>query len=227
MKNIVSFCLWGDKPVYVMGAVKNAELVKQFYPEFTSRFYIDKDTVPPNVINLLKTTGSEIVLRDKGGWHSMFWRFEPAGEDDVDIVLSRDTDCRISGREVQAVREWLKSDKDFHVMRDHPSHDMPILGGLWGARNGVIKHICEEMQSFNKADRYQIDQQFLKRRIWPVVKNNVWEHDSCWRKRIPFPTKRRGLEFVGEAFTENDKPLNPGHRVLLQRYINRHGDNIL
>lgn len=43
---------------------------------------------------------------------------------------------QITEREVSAVREWMKSGLQFHVMRDHPKHDFAILGGLWGLRWG-------------------------------------------------------------------------------------------
>lgn len=32
------------------------------------------------------------------------------------------------------MEQWLASNKTFHIMRDHPNHDTPILGGMWGAR---------------------------------------------------------------------------------------------
>lgn len=43
---------------------------------------------------------------------------------------------QIIEREVTAVRDWMKSGQQFHVMRDHPKHDFAILGGLWGLRWG-------------------------------------------------------------------------------------------
>lgn len=52
----------------------------------------------------------------------------------VELLLSRDLDSRINEREVAAVSEFLASEKHFHVMRDHPAHSAPIMGGLWAAR---------------------------------------------------------------------------------------------
>jgi hypothetical protein len=46
--------------------------------------------------------------------------------------MSRDTDSQIISREEAAVREWLVSDRIFHVMRDHPHHCIyAILGGIY------------------------------------------------------------------------------------------------
>ena len=48
--------------------------------------------------------------------------------------MSRDLDSRLNDREQAAVQEWLNSKKEFHIMRDHPMHGWPILGGLWGCK---------------------------------------------------------------------------------------------
>ena len=53
----------------------------------------------------------------------------PLLDDRVDIFMSRDTDSVILPREVAAVHEWLESNQTFHVMRDHPNHCVPMLGG--------------------------------------------------------------------------------------------------
>jgi hypothetical protein len=54
MKKLISFCLWGDNPVYNIGAIKNAELAKEIYPDWVCRYYIGKST-PINTIENLKT----------------------------------------------------------------------------------------------------------------------------------------------------------------------------
>ena len=81
-------------------------------------------------------------VEDASNIFAMNWRFFPTLDPQVDILLSRDLDSRISQREVDAVTEWLESEKPVHVMRDHPGHDTPMLGGMWGTRldqtNGSI-----------------------------------------------------------------------------------------
>ncbi|RXG55008.1 hypothetical protein Avbf_17536 [Armadillidium vulgare] len=48
------------------------------------------------------------------------WRFAPLGDDQVDVMLSRDLDSEILKREYDAVSEWLNStNKSLHIMRDH------------------------------------------------------------------------------------------------------------
>jgi hypothetical protein len=142
MKKLISFCLWGDNPVYNIGAIRNAEIAKEIYPDWVCRYYIGKST-PANTIEKLKTFDNvEIVeMVEEGDWTGMFWRFYPASEEGVDVVIVRDCDSRLNLREKEAVLEWLNSDKGFHIMRDHPAHGTEILGGMWGSKKGVIENI--------------------------------------------------------------------------------------
>ena len=129
MKKIISFSLWGDNPKYTIGAIKNVELSKTIYPDWICRFYCGK-SVPSDIIEKLKSYDNvEVIEMDEdGNWSGMFWRFYAC--EDADVMITRDTDSRLSFREKFAVDEWLNSDKDFHIMRDHPYHNVLILGGI-------------------------------------------------------------------------------------------------
>lgn len=200
MKKVISFSLWGNNPKYTIGAVKNAELVNLIYPEWVGRFYVGK-SVPVVIIEMLENIQNiEIVRMDEeGDWNGMFWRFMAC--EDSDIMLSRDTDSRLSLREKYAVDEWLASDKDFHIMRDHPYHTTAIMGGMWGCRNEILKNIKELINNYNKGNFWQVDQNFLKEIIYPIVKNSSFIHDEFFEKK-PFPIKRENYEFVGDVFDE-------------------------
>ena len=45
MVKVISFSLWGNQTKYTIGAIRNAELVRELYPNFECWFYIHKDTV--------------------------------------------------------------------------------------------------------------------------------------------------------------------------------------
>ena len=52
----------------------------------------------------------------------------------VNVFVSRDLDTRFNAREAAAVKEWREnSHHSIHTMRDHPQHNVAILGGAWGA----------------------------------------------------------------------------------------------
>jgi protein O-GlcNAc transferase len=215
MKKIISFSLWGDNPVYTQGAIRNAELAKEIYSDWICRYYIGKST-PNNIIESLRNfDNTEVIEMDnEGDWTGMFWRFYPAGEDDVDVVIVRDCDSRLNNREKEAVNEWLNSDKGFHIMRDHPWHTTAILGGMWGSKKGVTPNIKQQIENYVKGNFWQVDQNFLRDVIYPTVKNNSLVHDEFFDKK-PFPTKREPKRFVGQAFNDKDELLHPEHINLI------------
>jgi hypothetical protein len=222
MKNVIAYSLWGDHPMYWNGALRNIEQTTEYFPGWICRFYIDK-SCNQNLIDTIKGSNVETILVDsKDSFHGMFWRFWSAEDPEVDIFLSRDCDSRFSKREKAAIDEWLSSDKDFHIMRDHPYHTTPILGGMWGCRNGIMREIglVDLISKWSQFERKGIDQEFLAKKIYPLIKDRVLEHSefgiNYGVNTINFPTKRKDYEFVGDVFDENDNR-NPDYWTFIKR----------
>jgi len=211
---IISFSVWGSNPKYTIGAVRNAELAERIYPEWVCRFYIAR-TVPDDIVKLIEAMDNTQVVRmnTDGDWTSMFWRFEPAGEDDVSVMVSRDTDSRISHREKEAVDEWIKSDKGFHIMRDHPWHKYPVLGGMWGVKRGILPQMNKLISEFSQTDEYGTDYWFFGRKVYPLITDNVMVHDPFFEEK-PFPSKRIGSNFVGQVYDENEHTVKEHQEAL-------------
>jgi hypothetical protein len=149
----------------------------------------------------------------------MFWRFLPASESNVSVMISRDCDSRLSLREKLAVDEWLNSDKNFHIMRDHPCHGIEILGGMWGVKYPYLIDMKNHINNFDKGNFWQIDQIFLKNIIYPIIKDGIYVHDEFFdfnKNANNFPSNREDLMFVGEIFDENDNPIME-HRNMLKK----------
>lgn len=218
-KKIIAFSLWGDSPKYTVGALKNAQIASHLFPEWICRFYVGNSTPDSVIETLSKLNNVEVVKIEKpGGWEGSVWRFLAVADSEVEIVLSRDTDSRLSQRERDAVYDWLASGKSLHVMRDHPYHSQwPILAGMWGVRCDRLRNIAQILEEnfFRNTETYQwgVDQIFLGRFIHPKVCTDILVHDELSppllfdivSERRNFPTPRQGLEFVGEVFDENDK----------------------
>ena len=212
MKKVISFCLWGTNPRYTIGALKNADLAEEIYPDWVCRYYVGK-SVPLNIIDqlILKNNTELVIMNEEGDWRGMFWRFYPASDDTVDVMISRDTDSRLSLREKAAVDEWLSSDKEFHIMRDFPGHDAPIMGGMWGVRGDLLRDMVRQINSYSKGDFWQVDQNFLRAVIYPQIRDRAIVHDEFFEMK-PFPTARppgtdnkgEPMHFVGQVFDEND-----------------------
>jgi hypothetical protein len=89
-------------------------------------------------------------------------------------------------------------------MRDHPAHATEILGGMWGAKKPILGDMIHLMNSYNKGNFWQVDQNFLKQVVWPRVAYTTCTHDEFFAK-IPFPTSRIDGEFIGQVYDEFDK----------------------
>jgi hypothetical protein len=202
MKKIISFSLWGDNPKYTIGAIKNAELAVNIYSDWICRYYVGT-SVPEDIINQLNSYKNvEIVNMDEyGDWNSMFWRFYPVDDPDVKIMISRDADSRLSIREKLCVDEFIKSDKLFHSIIDHPFHN-GIMGGMWGVKNNFITNMKSMTNSWYKTNRWQTDQSFLNTIIMPIINNSYLLHDSINLKNIPH--KREDYKYIGESLDSND-----------------------
>ena len=207
MKRLLSFAVWGSDPKYLVGAKKNALLAQEIYPDWTCKFFVSQEVPYPWVYNLKKLSNTEVVQMSQiGDWTFSFYRFYAMSDPEVEVMISRDADSRLSLREKAAVDEWLASDKGFHIMKDHPWHyTYPILAGMFGCKSNVIKNVAGKIQNFEKTNWYHSDQEFLKQAIYPEIKNNVFVHDD-WNAN-PFPVARKNYEFIGQVFDENDNTI--------------------
>jgi len=202
---VITFSLWGTDFKYLIGAVRNAELARTIYPDWVCRFYVSQNISTGIMQTLEELPNVEVVqMPEVGDWRSMFWRFTAIDDDDVEVMISRDTDSRLSHREKAAVDEWLASDKGFHIMRDHPFHGYPVLGGMWGIKKDVIPNMTKLVDGWNQQDRYGTDYEFFASSIIPLISQNVMVHDEFFDNQ-PFPTPRQGYEFVGQVFDESDR----------------------
>jgi len=214
---IISFSLWGNIPMYTVGALANIELAKEIYPDWVCRFYVD-GTVNNEFKEKIKSNGGEIVeiTSNKGAFWGMFWRFMANDDPNMEAMISRDCDSRLNFREKAAVDEWLNSDMSFHTMHDHPHHrPEPVLGGMWGAKKGCIDNITGKIEKWGQYHRKSIDQDFLHFVIWNTVKPKTISHSSIpniWNAARPFPNHRDiycGGTFVGQIFDENNRAMIP------------------
>ena len=197
MKKIISYCLWGNLPLYTVGAISNAKQAKEIYPGWICRFYIHQPSVPAWVVEELQKQDSvEIVFyTDDVGWGGMLYRFYPATEDDVEVMLSRDTDSRLSIREKACVDDWLNnsSQKKVHTIRDACVHQSQMMGGLWGVRDGYLNWIKPHINKLlyalrNGEGRKGLDQDFLNRVVYlyavgVIDKETLLEIDPSSKRR--------------------------------------------
>ncbi|MEO7813935.1 MAG: hypothetical protein ABIR87_00635 [Sphingomicrobium sp.] len=196
---VVSFSLWGAKPQYCDGALRNAEQVAQVLPGWSARFYTDA-SVPADLIALLGATGASIVDCADEISPPMMRRFLVHDDPYVDRYIIRDRDSRIGQREVVALDDWLASGLRFHAMRDHPFHNELMMGGMWGGTANTafsMQQLLGEFYDRHGIDHsYGLDQQFLRQYVWPRVAADMVTHDSHYSTpgSRDYPDGSRGTE---------------------------------
>lgn len=109
-------------------------------------------------------------------------------------------------------------------MRDHQVyHNVPIMGGMWGAVRGFMPDfmskmewwLAEEVQKRYRPDKgyWGSDQVFLKHHVWPVIQGNFLGHDNS--RRSPgrgdqrFSVELGRKRFVGQQYDANNNPIFP------------------
>lgn len=212
---VIAYSLWGDNPKYTVGAIRNAEIALTLYSDWDCMFFINEYTVPDNVVDTLKKMPNTILrpMTSTDTWANLFWRFQTCYDPSFVVSIFRDTDSRLSYREKYAVDHWLSQPQTFHIMRDHPHHGFPILGGMWGYKNNHKYNLKNLLENFSSTNRYGTDYEFLGKVLYPIIGNDKVVHDEFFDKK-PFPTLRQDSEFVGDVFDENDNRHPEFHKFI-------------
>lgn len=185
---------------------RNAQLAKEIYPGWEIVVYCGPD-VPRDTMKSLEKAKCNLVHGGREIANPMLWRFVTPV---CGRFIVRDCDSRLNWRERAAVDAWIASGKRFHIMRDHPHHNVIMNGGMWG---GTFKPGMDiRIKEWGKDSHgYGNDQSFLREVIWPEAKKDCLQHDTFTREMFPGakpfpPSKEDRFRFVGEVFEADDKP---------------------
>lgn len=208
--NYVSFSCYGSRDIYLCGALENAKLLPRIYPDWRGVFYLDA-TSHALIGQSLEDIGALVVPRNHSEGHAgMLWRFEAVRLPRAQRVIFRDTDSRVSFREATAVKEWVQSGASLHVMRDHPWHTMPVMGGMWGIQGtDSLTLVSKKLLELTSARReYGEDQDWVSSVATKLFWDSKLVHDSFplpGEKAHRFSPRDRG-EFIGERIDCNGSP---------------------
>lgn len=194
-KKVVSFSMYSMdgkgtlKAFLKAGVKKNAEMIKVWYPEWVMRIFVSG--VSRAAVEELKREApeAEIVeckLITPVISRNMELRWLSHDDPNVERFVVRDLDSVPGLREMLAVNEWIASGLSFHVMRDHPSHAVPVLGGTWGATRGAFgfksmeEHLLRTWAPFPTTEvpsNWGEDQGILAG-LWADVRHRAISHDG-------------------------------------------------
>ena len=192
---IISYCIFGDEVVYKNGLKKNIDIAKNLFPDWTVRVYIS-DKIDKDFAKEINNSNTEIIIKEeKYPYHGLLWRMLPMTEGHETVII-RDVDTRIFERDVALVNDWLNTEYKFHICRDNPGSYQPILAGLWGGKNPnlkIIKYWEKWKKDYSKKSTYLWDQGFLKKYIYPQIRNNtvIYSENNFYEgekniRKIPF-----------------------------------------
>ena len=205
-----TFSIWGDNPKYLQGAIRNAELAEQIFSDWKCVFYYDS-SVPKETIDRLSAFKNTIVKEVTDDSFGAFWRFEMMFNN-PGVILSRDTDSRLSLREKELIDNWLETEYNYMIIRDHDAHyEFPILAGMWGKKNILMDNSLKDaMQEYMSVKQYLVDQFYLRDKVWPNIMNDTAIYgvkEVDWmRETYDF----KNNNFIGQTYTENDEPVYDG-----------------
>lgn len=214
---IIAFSLFGSDTRYTRGAVENARLAPIIYPRWLCRFSVD-DSVAPAVLDELRALNADVVMmpRQKQHLSGTFWRFCVADDPRAERWIVRDADSRLSCREYDAVDQWVRSDRPFHIIRDHPDHTRPILASAFGGVRRALPSMTEMVDNWHQRGWYGDDEKFLEHIVFPLMRREALQHErfpTNWPGvKRPFPG---GADFVAERFNADGTEFKPADRARL------------
>lgn len=170
---VISFSIYGNVKKYVGGLLENCKTINNVYPHFWIYVYVGDDfdrDIFGNKFNDIKNL--KFIDTGLSGHTNMLCRFLSIDYDEVAITFSRDCDSRINNRDQFCINKFIESDKQFQIIRDNASHNIPILGGMWGIKKGCINDKIKDMLNLflqGKSINHGDDQIFLSKLLYPKV----------------------------------------------------------
>jgi hypothetical protein len=146
-----------------------------------------------------------------------------------DYYFFKDSDSVVTESELGFSDEWINNnDSDCIIIRDHPLHTAPILGGMFGlssklakySANLLLQNFCDGKVNFE--DGYLYDQLWLGKCIYPMVKFNssiYSSHFSYLGENVIDTYKYwNSNEYIGAQHFENTTNLELKYKKLIRLY---------
>jgi len=184
MASAFSFCIYGSKPIYCEGLVRNLEAIAIHYPRFETHIYAGNDapeeylrryeSFPRTVIHRLPFTGRRLT----------FNRFLAIDLPGVELMIVRDADSRLTDRDRWCIDDFIASGWQIYCVRDHKYHTYEIMAGLWGMHRipgfSMSKAYAEFAPGYHDIDTYLADQDFLRNVVYRKFKGATLTYTPNW-----------------------------------------------
>lgn len=224
-KNIISFSLYNSLPLYNEGAIENIYEAQEFFPKWRCKFYVDETSyILTKLIELAKKNICDVIVRPKPkGVEAMLWRLETISDPNINYIIIRDTDQRISDKDRAITEDWIKRGNIAYRIKETDGHDrLDLLGGGFGVKGGLGFKVLESIQNWlykyrtceigerkygdipkiryfglDKAKLfYGADQLYISECLWPLIKHDCITYGY---NAEPFPISKP-LKWNGGMF---------------------------
>ncbi len=132
--HVFSFCIYGNGENYYRGLRENLKLIQEHYPDWHIFIYCGNDAREDFLLPMRSHPNTHWFYTGCAGASNMTWRFFAIDQPGVESMHVRDADSRCHTRDRWCIDNFMKSDHLAYTIRDSPSHEVLILGGLWGCR---------------------------------------------------------------------------------------------
>ena len=213
---VFSFCIYGTERNYYEGLLQNIQIIREHFPEF--EIYVYKGICDPE----WKFEGVTIIETEKDGAINMLYRYLPLTFADVGFI--RDADSRVTERDRWCIAEFLKSDKLYHIIRDHFYHSEAIMGGIFGWKKPI-----EIDLKLSNVIGYSEDMAYLNKHLFPKIKKDSLVHTNIWgyageHVRLITIDHKDKYDFIGNVIWNNAPKFEYfiGDILSLLRTLDRH-----
>lgn len=213
--NVISTTLFGGDRRYSQGAIYNARLCKEFFPNWEFRVY-HENGFNEHYLSELRNEGANLINVGNTTVVPTMWRFHVYDDPNVDYFICRDLDDRLNRHDAELVQEWIESGYPFHIIRSVPGHRNEVLAGMWGGKSRHLENfsMTEQMNKFEFGTRgKEEDQNFLREIFYPLIRNLSLVHGyDFYNSPVvrKFPKKLLNLEGeetypIGEVYDYMDQ----------------------
>jgi hypothetical protein len=128
----------------------------------------------------------------------MLWRMLPIWENS-EYVFCRDLDSILTPRQLQCVKDFIRSGKIVHGINDNDAHCIPLMGGMCGFKSQdflnrigrvSINSLVSGRYTPGQWQSHGTDQSFLNEHILPIFGDSVFIH------RLSGPNRRSSIKHV-------------------------------
>jgi hypothetical protein len=185
-----SFCIYGTKPIYYEGLLKNLDVISLIEPQPTVLIGYSDDIIEEYKTKYEAYTFVQLIKIDKEfGESIMCSRLLQLdtiqGKHNRAYVFCRDADSRVSKRDINCIQSFIDSGRKLHIIRDHFYHKQKIMGGTCGFLLDTQTQFTEmfrasknEFLNMNKS--YGLDEYFLSNKVYGLFnKDDIFIQSNC------------------------------------------------